>query len=100
MNTQENISIEEEASMNEFMAASLDRWLTTDPKDRYPDPVCLTSERAARKEHRCGGTCGGTIKPGERYLRHWLPPDADHEHGFTWTEHANEATCWAAARME
>jgi len=45
----------------------------------------LTTERTARKEHRCA-RCNGRIKPGERYHDHAVTPNSDLGNEGWWHE--------------
>lgn len=61
-------------------------------EDAAPVTV-LTTVRVSRKARTCS-VCLGEIKPGERYARRFLPPDAEHEKAMTVAEHENAGACW------
>jgi hypothetical protein len=70
--------------------------------DGYDDieaAVVLTTVRVSRKIRTCA-TCLGTIHPGEQYVRHFLPPDGDHEKAMTITEHASAGICYTVLGQE
>jgi len=60
-----------------------------DDEVRYP-PVLKTS-RVSKKTRKCA-VCYGEIKPGQRYVRVFLPP-RDGETSFTYIEHVGDGAC-------
>jgi len=55
-------------------------------------PVVLVTSRVSRKERKCA-VCYGEIKPGQRYERVFLPPDAEHDKSFTMVQHVGGGAC-------
>jgi hypothetical protein len=69
------------------------------PERDGENAVVLTTWRTARAERTCG-TCGGVIKAGEQYARHFFPPETDGGTSLTVTEHASSYTCWTVMNQE
>lgn len=70
--------------------------------DGYDDmspAVVLTTFRRSRKPRTCA-TCGGGIRAGEQYARHFLPPDADHPESMVIIEHVSAAICYVVMNQE
>jgi hypothetical protein len=60
---------------------------------RWQEPsVVLVTSRVSKKERECAA-CGGEIKPGQRYERVFLPPDAEHDKSFTMVQHVGNGAC-------
>jgi hypothetical protein len=68
-------------------------WYDDDGYDDMSPAVVLTTERTSRKLRTCAN-CLGAILPGDRYLRRFLPPDAEHATSMTIIEHASPGTCY------
>ncbi len=47
----------------------------------------ITTERVARKSHLCDGPCGMTIRPGDTYLEHRMPPNRTLGNNTTLVKH-------------
>ena len=69
-----------------------------DDHDMSP-AVVLTTFRASRIERTCG-TCGGAIRPGEQYARHFLPPDTGHDTSATIAEHVSAGICYTIMNQD